>query len=74
MECLSTRFVQAVTRLLDSTKPVVATIGRRGTGLVAEAKRRPDAELWEVTPSNRDALPDRTLAWLREKAHLAEPA
>jgi nucleoside-triphosphatase len=65
MECLSQRFVQAVERLLDASTPVVATIGQRGAGLIASAKEREDAELWQVTESNRGELPDRIAEWLR---------
>jgi nucleoside-triphosphatase len=64
MECLSEVFVEAVERLLDSAAPVVATIGQKGPGLIASAKRRPDVELWEVTESHRAEMPDRILAWL----------
>ena len=63
MECLSTRFVEAMERLLDSTTPVVATIGKRGPGLIASAKNRDDAEVWEVTESNRSELPERIVRW-----------
>ncbi len=72
MECLSTRFVRAVTRLLDSTRPVLATVGARGAGLIAEAKRRSDAELWEVTVGNRADLPERIVTWLRRNAKLGD--
>ncbi|MGH9318007.1 MAG: nucleoside-triphosphatase [Thermoanaerobaculia bacterium] len=74
MECLSARFVEAATALLDSRKPVVATIASRGGGLIEGAKRRPDVALWQVTRGNRDALPARVLAWLplRERPR-AEP-
>jgi nucleoside-triphosphatase len=64
MECLSPVFVQAMRTLLESERRVVATIARRGTGFIAEVKRRSDAQLWEVSRQNRDALPDRILAWL----------
>ena len=67
MECLSERFVEAVERLLDSRTALVVTIGKRGPGLIASAKCRPDAELWEVTESNRDAMPDRILDWLARR-------
>jgi len=30
-------------------------------------KRRPRAELWEVTRANRDALPGRIVSWLDEE-------
>ncbi len=67
MECLSSKFVLAVRALLDSDKPVVATIARRGGGLIEEVKRRPDAELWELTRVNRDAIPQKVVAWLRDR-------
>ena len=64
MECLSTSFVNAMRRLLDFDKPVIATVAQRGSGLIQEVKQRPDAELWHVTRENRDTLPDRVVAWL----------
>jgi nucleoside-triphosphatase THEP1 len=36
----------------------------RGSRVMAEVKRRPECELWQVTPSNREALPARILARL----------
>ncbi len=65
MECLSSRFVGAMRALLDSTRPVLATVAQRGGGFIAEVKRREDVLLWEVTLGNRDETPDRLLAWLR---------
>jgi nucleoside-triphosphatase len=67
MECLSASFVAAVRALLESDRPLVATIAARGTGLIEEAKRRRDVELWTVTRENRDGLGARVLAWLRER-------
>jgi nucleoside-triphosphatase len=64
MECLSSRFVAAMRRLLDSGSCVVATVARKGEGLIDEAKRWPGATLWEVTHDNRDRLPDEVVAWL----------
>ncbi len=64
MECLSDRFVRLMRRLLDSDKPVVATIARRGRGFLAEAKQREDTELWMVTVQNRDDLVQRILDWV----------
>ncbi len=65
MECLSGRFVAATRALLDSDRPVLASIARKGGGFIAEVKRRSDAELWEVTARNRDLLSERILAWVR---------
>jgi nucleoside-triphosphatase len=64
MECLSGRFIGAVRRLLDSGRPVVATVVRRGNGFIGEVKCRADATLWTVTRENRDRLPGEALAWL----------
>jgi len=65
MECLSPWFMAAMRKLLDSGRPVVATIGERGGGFIAEVKRRPDVALWRLTRDNRDAVPARILTWLQ---------
>ena len=66
MECLSPGFVVAMRALLDTGRPVVATIGERGGGFIAEVKGRPDVALWRLTRDNRDAVPARILTWLRD--------
>jgi len=68
MECLSEEFVAAMRDLLAGNTPIVASIGQRGGGFIAEVKQRSECELWEVTHANRDGLPARILAWLGEKA------
>jgi len=68
MECLSPGFVAAMRALLDTGRPVVATIGERGGGFIAEVKRSPDVTLWRLTRDNRDAVPARVLTWLRDHA------
>jgi nucleoside-triphosphatase len=67
MECLSPRFVEAVRRLLDSDCVLVATIGLRGGGFIAQVKARDDVELWQVTRANRDALADRAAKWVGDR-------
>jgi nucleoside-triphosphatase len=57
MECFSRRFVTSMRLLLDAGRPLVATVALRGDGFIAEVKRRPDVEIIEVTPRNRDDLP-----------------
>jgi nucleoside-triphosphatase len=64
MECLSSAFVEATQRLLDAGVPLVATVGVRGGGFIAEVKRRPDATVWEITRANRDAMPARVHRWI----------
>jgi nucleoside-triphosphatase len=68
MECLSAPLVATMRALLDGAAPVVATVAARGGGFIAEVKKRPDCELWEVTRDNRDDLPARILAWLALRA------
>ena len=64
MECLSERFVAAMRALIRGSTPIVASIGARGGGFIAEVKRMPGCELWQVTYANRDQLPDHILSWL----------
>jgi nucleoside-triphosphatase len=64
MECLSERFITAMRELLAGRVPLVATVGLRGGGLIAEVKGMEQCLLWEVTRENRDGLPARILEWL----------
>jgi nucleoside-triphosphatase len=66
MECLSEVFVDVVSQLLDSGRPLVATVAQRGAGFIDEVKRRPDAEVWTVTRATRESLPDDVVAWVKE--------
>jgi nucleoside-triphosphatase len=56
MECLSAKFRELVTSLLDAPAPVIATIALKGGGFIDEVKRRPDIRLYELTEENRDGL------------------
>jgi nucleoside-triphosphatase len=53
--------------LLDSGRPLVATVALRGGGFVAEVKGRPDVEIWEVTKANRNEMPAQILRWLERR-------
>lgn len=64
MECLSVRFVEAMRLVLDTGRPVVATIARKGGGFIAEVKARPDVLSWEIGYANHDSMPARVVAWL----------
>lgn len=70
MECLSPRFVAAVQELLDSPRLLVATIAARGGAFIEETRRRRDVEVWTVTRENREGLPAKVLAWLRERVEV----
>lgn len=67
MECFSNVFMQRVMLLLDSGKPVVATIAQKGSGFISEVKGLKGAAIWEVTKRNRDEIPSRVKAWVRER-------
>lgn len=67
MECFSAVFKQAATRALDSPNIVVGTITFGGDDFVLGIKQRGDMEIHEVTPENRDLLPN---IILREIAYL----
>ena len=64
MECLSTVFVQSMRQVIESGGTIVATVGERGGGFIEEVKRYKDAELWRVTETTRDGLPDRVDRWI----------
>jgi nucleoside-triphosphatase len=64
MECLSRAFVTAMRALLDGRIPVVATVALRGTGFIADVKRRKDAELWTISRATRDTLADTIVEWV----------
>jgi nucleoside-triphosphatase len=64
MECFSPNFVKRVEILLNSSKPIIATVAKKGSGLIKEAKHWPGSELWELTRTNRDARVTEVSQWL----------
>jgi nucleoside-triphosphatase len=56
MECLSRRFTDDMTALLNSPKMLIATIALQGEGFIRQVKDRPDCRLVMVTRENRDRL------------------
>lgn len=58
MECFSKVFRQAAITALDSDKIVIGTITLGGDDFIQGIKERGDLEIHEVTPDNRDSLPD----------------
>ena len=67
MECFSSTFVDKIEVLLNSSKPVIATVAFKGVGLIAKAKRWRGSELWELTHGNRDALVAQLVEWLETR-------
>lgn len=58
MECFSDVFKEAAISALDSSNIVVGTITFGGDNFIMGIKERQDIEIHEVTPENRDSLPD----------------
>jgi nucleoside-triphosphatase len=56
MECFSNTFRSLVMDILNSDVPVIATIALKGSGMIADIKKRDDIELLKVTLENRDVL------------------
>lgn len=66
MECFSAAFRDLVHRLIKGNKPFVASVAKRGGGLIAEVKSLPGVELFELTRRNRDSLQERIAAEIRQ--------
>lgn len=66
MESFSGRFKSIVVCLLDSARPVVATIGMKGDGFMEEIRKRPDVELFFLSPENRDDMVDEIAEYVRK--------
>jgi nucleoside-triphosphatase len=56
MECFSKKFVTAVRRLFESDKSLLATVARKGTGLISEVKNFPGTKLFSLTSQNHDKI------------------
>lgn len=56
MECLSQRFIAAVRSMFASDRSVLATVARKGSGLIAEVKAYPNVRLFNLTRLNYDKV------------------
>lgn len=54
MECLSRKFVAVVRGLFTCDKSVLATVAKKGAGLICEVKNYPDVRLFNLTHENLD--------------------
>jgi nucleoside-triphosphatase len=64
MEMLSPQFREAVSRILDSGKPVLGTIMLTAHPWTDALKRRAEVELVPVTPTNRAGVAQEITTWL----------
>jgi len=65
MECFSGKFRAIVRDILDSDKLLVATIALKGSGMIADIKKRDDIKLFQVKQENRDPLISEILKYIR---------
>ena len=56
MECFSAKFRALLEQVLDSEKPLVATIALKGGGIIEQTKRRSDVTLFNISRQNREQL------------------
>jgi nucleoside-triphosphatase len=56
MECLSEKFAAAVRRLFVSDKTVLATVAKRGGGLINEVKKYPDVKLFQLKRGSQEKI------------------
>ncbi|MGD9043242.1 MAG: nucleoside-triphosphatase [Desulfobacterales bacterium] len=62
MECLSARFTKIINDVLNSDKPLIATIAQKGGGLIADLKKRSDVQLFHLTHENQEETVGRICA------------
>jgi len=56
MECFSVKFVEAVRKLFASDKSILASVARKGPGLISEVKNYPETQLFKLTAQNRENI------------------
>jgi len=67
MELFSRSFRDAILRALDAPVAVLATITRASHPVAQRIKKRPDVQLVEITPSNRESVVQEVLVpWIRD--------
>ena len=54
MECLSRKFVETVSYLFDSDKLILASVAKKGSGLISEVKNNPETRVFNLTQESRN--------------------
>lgn len=54
MECKSRKFSRIIIERLKAEKLVIASIAEKGTGIIADIKKRDDVMKFEITPNNHN--------------------
>src|SRR5574340_1283135 len=53
-DCESKKFTKIIAELLNSDKPLIASVPDKGSGLINEIKKREDVRIFELTPHNQE--------------------
>ena len=56
MECFSKKFVETVRYLFASDKLILASVAKKGPGLISEVKNNPEARVFNLTPESRNQI------------------
>jgi nucleoside-triphosphatase len=56
MECLSEKFVETIRRLFASEKAVLATVAKKGKGLISEVKKYPGVNLFHLEREKQEKI------------------
>ncbi|MCK4943696.1 MAG: NTPase [Candidatus Aminicenantes bacterium] len=56
MECFSKKFVETVCYLFASDKLILASVAKKGPGLISEVKNNPEARVFNLTPESRNQI------------------
>lgn len=64
MECFSSAFIEAVRRLLDSDKSILATVAQKGGEFIREVKDHPSVRLFSLTAANRNDVAEQVAGML----------
>lgn len=67
LEARSEAFCQAVLRLLDGSRPVIAAVKDRDIPFLNRVREHPNTRCFSITPENRDTLYEEVLAFLRQQ-------
>ena len=65
LEARSEAFCQAVLRLLDGERPVIAAVKDRDIPFLKAIREHPNAHCFYITPKNRDALCEEVLEFMK---------
>lgn len=67
LEAKSESFCQAVVRLLDGDRPVIAAVKNRELPFLNRVREHPNARCFTITPENRDILYEEVLLFMKQQ-------